>query len=280
MAEIIGLAVLSAGLFSLIPYTAHTLVLRSQRRFDAWFEAGARAYCASTQADAWTQEFARGWETHVVRLAQEGALTHDQLSRAGALLNTSLACPTGAPHHNNPVRELGAKTIIFAAVGGLVAQIALALTQSALLTLLCCAITAGALCFTLTDLAARIIPTCLVFALSIAGVLLRLAAGQTQDLAVLCVIGAAVGSIAVGLNAIYRKRYPGTQAIGNGDIKALVALVLCSGVTGLIPGALAMLLSVLIHALFARATHGHTTKLPLGPALAVGFIVGATSSVL
>lgn len=279
MLAICTFTALTSILFALMPALAVTLIKSSRKRFNDWFEAGTRAFAARDTADTWTREVSRAWQEEVPRLAKEGALNAGQITQAHNLLADLLEGNVTYSHKSlTLVGHLGAKAIICAAAGALTSQAVITTTSGGFPAAVCCIISALSLCLALTDIAARIIPNALVAALCGTGVLLRVAIGQLGDLVALFAIASLAIGAACGINALHARRHKQTEAIGGGDIKSLLAIVLCSGATGLFPACLVMLASILTHAAIHRFALGQVGKLPLGPSIAIALIVGALTS--
>lgn len=281
-AAVFGLSVLA---FGAVPALADFLVRRQRKRFGAWFDAGAEAYAEEASGDPWRAELAGAWEKEVVRLAADGSLDAGQLERAAGLLGTRLeGCE---PRRRAAFLEALEADPIYrvllpiAAPAGAVAVFAttrlLGATFPAAAVLL---IAALGLCAAITDMRDRVIPDALVAALCAAGVLLRAACGQLGELAALAAAAALAVAAACGINALHARRHPGERAIGGGDVKALAALVACSGSHGLLWACAAMAAAAAAHAGCRRIAHGRWDKLPLGPSLAAALTIGAIASAL
>lgn len=273
--------ILSILFFGLAPALADALVKRQRKRFNAWFDAGAEAYAGRTADDPWKDELARAWERESVRLAADGSLDADQLARASRLV--------GAPLDGCEPR-LRSKPLEADPIGSAlpVAALACAITTCSVTWLvdtvfpaaLATLIAALGLCLAITDTRARLIPNVLVAALCVAGVGLRVACGQQDELAMLSVVAALAIGAACGINALRARRRTDRRAIGGGDVKALAALVLCSGSHGLLWACAAMTVTAIVHASGRRLKYGHWGKLPLGPSMAAALTIGAIASAL
>lgn len=285
LSEFIGYAavlILAVVAFGAVPALADFLVRRQRKRFGAWFDAGAEAYAAEAADDPWRADLAEAWEKEVVRLAADGSLDAGQLERAAGLLGTRLEdCAPRARTAFIEADPIYHVLLPIAAPAGAVAVFAttrlLGATLPAAAVLL---IAALGLCAAITDVRDRVIPDALVAALCAAGVLLRAACGQLGELAALAAAAVLAVAAACGINALHARRHPGERAIGGGDVKALAALVACSGSHGLLWACAAMAAAAAAHAGCRRIARGRWDKLPLGPSLAAALTIGAIASAL
>lgn len=268
--------------FRLVSPLANGLVKRQRKRFDSWFDAGAEAFAiATSSADSLEAERARAWEHEIARLSADGSLDADQLRRTSELLNRPF--DDGEPQTQadsidaGPIRSVLPVTALACVLTTFTAIQLLGATLPAVLVSL---ITALGLCLAITDIRARIIPNVLVVALCVAGVLLRMACNQQGELVMLAIVAALAVGTAYGMNSLRAHRYPNQRAIGGGDVKALTALVLCSGSHGLLWACATMAIVVLGHASYRRIRFGQTGKLPLGPSIGAALSIGAITSTL
>lgn len=268
--------------FGLVSPLANGLVKRQRKRFDSWFDAGAEAFATATSSvDFFEAERARAWEHEIPQLSADNSLDTDQLRRTSELLGKSF--DVGEPQtqagsiYADPIRSVLPVTALACVLTTFTAIQLLGATLPAFLVSL---IAALGLCLAITDIRARLIPNVLVVALCVAGVLLRVACGQQSELVMLVIVAALAVGAACGMNALRAHRYPGQRAIGGGDVKALAALVVCSGSHGLVWACAAMAIAAIGHASYRRIRFGQTGTLPLGPSIGAALTIGAITSTL
>lgn len=266
--------------FGLVPTLANGLIKRQRKRFNDWFDAGAQAFATATSdTDSLEAERGRAWEQEVVRLSADGSLGVNQIRRASKLLSRSLDDGKSQTQARlldaDPIRSVLPVTVLACALTTFTAIQLLGATLPAVLVSL---ITALGLCLAITDIRARLIPNVLIIALCVAGVLLRLACNQQSELVMLVIVAALAVGTACGMNVLRAHRYPGQRAIGGGDVKALAALVLCSGSHGLLWACIAMSLAVVSHERYRRIRFCQSGKLPLGPSIGAALTIGAITS--
>ncbi len=288
--EMLLLAILSASLSGSSPFLAQAILRNRYRRKKHWEQCGLESLRIDPELPESTHflEYIR-WAIPLQAVSQElvdAASSYIPL-RGGKdtpALETAKITMTPLPtaveikqqYELNSALSLSMPTLTAAcAICGLTIVLITAETgSSALVTGILAIILAACLVMVLTDLAARLIPSCITLVLVASGVALQLANSSSMfSIALSMVCGSVFLGTCLIMNRITRR-----SAIGGGDSKALFSLPLATGVTGLLPALLVMLVSLtgtLILGITRRGKKAFGKRIPLAPYIALAVTTGS-----
>lgn len=275
VAETTASAILCGILCSTVPCTAD-LIMRSRRKAHrAWFRDGAAKYAESPESG-------RDWERALPRLIEDRAISREDAALAAELgahdLPDVRALPTTTDideafllprRHTKRLAALLA--VAGAALGAMLPSFGASLEQALLLG----AIASTCALMAIIDQRCRIITDGTVGLLCLLGICLKGACGQRSELIPICIVAVLICICMYAADAVYARFHSGRRAFGNGDKKAMAAIMLCSGVSG-VSAAVAVLTMLLTATLLI--CKDRAAKRAFGPYAAAATLVGAIAS--